>query len=874
MPGSVLPRRIPHPSKVPTGIRVSALVLAAARGTVDEALAKLETTSRGLTGEEAARRLREHGPNVVAQEQSYRELRLLVRALVNPLVILLLVLSSSSFLTGDTAAGYIMLFMIVLGVGVRVVQEIRAGSAAARLRAMISVHATVLRDGALREEPIANLVPGDVVELSAGDMIPADVRLTGAKDLFLTQASLTGESFPVEKFAPPDLTPDRPPLELSNVCFLGTTVESGAATAVVVATGLSTYMGGMSQAILDPQEPSSFDQGMTRFTWMMMGFILVMAPLVFVINGYSKGDWKGAFFFAMAVAVGLTPELLPVIVAVCLSKGALAMSRKKVIIKRLNSIQNIGAMDILCTDKTGTLTMDQIVLERHCDVALKENRDVLALAFLNSHFQTGLKNLMDRAILQHSELHDHLSLPEYSKVDEIPFDFSRKVMSVVVRTPEGVPRLICKGAPEEVYRRCSTFVLDGQVIPMDHAAPVKLKADCDALGTQGFRVLAVATRDVESRPSYGKDDERDLTLHGYVAFLDPAKDSAAAAIAALHANGVAVKVLSGDNELVCRKICGDVGIATEHVLLGSAIKDMSDAELARVASLTTVFARVSPADKQRIIHVLRAAGHVVGFLGDGVNDAPAIRAADVGISVDTAVDIAKETADAILLEKDLMVLNEGVLEGRKVYVNILKFVRMGASSNFGNMFSVLGASVLLPFMPMAPIQILTNNLLYDFSQIAIPTDEVDPEQIDRPRPWSMQSIFRFILFIGPCSSLFDYATFAILIHVFGCWAPSTAPLFQTGWFVESVISQTLIIHLIRTNRVPFIQSRASWSLTVTTLFIMALGAWLPWSPLGPALGFVHLPSRYWPLLALTVLGYALVTLAVKSFIYRRGWVSD
>lgn len=875
LPTPVLPKRIPHgPHKPSSAIQVSPLLLETAAREPEEVLQKLHTSKEGLSEEEAGRRLQEYGPNVVAREARHSHIRLLGKALINPLVILLLVIAASSFLTGDFRAGIVVLLMVFLGVVLRFVQEARASSAAAKLQAMISVHATVLRDGQPQEVPIGHLVPGDVVQLAAGDMIPADVRLLLCKDLFLIQGSLTGESFPVEKFAAREEAAGRSPLELTNVCYLGTSVESGAATAVVVATGLTTFLGGMTSAIEEPQEATSFDRGMSKFTWLMIYFILVMVPLVFVINGLTKGDWKGAFFFALAVAVGLTPEMLPMIVAVCLTKGALAMSRKKVIVKRLNSIQNLGAMDVLCTDKTGTLTMDRIILEKHCDVVLKEDEEVLMLAYLNSHFQTGLKNVMDRAILQHTEVHEHPTFPEYAKVDEIPFDFSRRMMTVVVKMPANAHRLICKGAPEEVYKHCTSFALDGQTHPMDHVIPANLKAEFDQLSADGFRVLALAYRDLEPKAAYSKEDERDLILRGYVAFLDPPKDTARSAIAALQADGISVKVLTGDNELVSRKICKEVGVATDQVLLGTQVEGMSDTELVAAATKTTLFARLSPAHKQRVIKVLQHAGHVVGFMGDGINDAPALRAADVGISVDTAVDIAKESADTILLEKDLLVLEEGVREGRKVFANILKYIRMGASSNFGNMFSVLGASIFLPFVPMAPLQILTNNLLYDFSQVPIPTDDVDPEQIARPRPWSMNAISRFILFIGPCSSVFDYTTFFIMLYVFGCWDPANASLFQTGWFVESLLTQTLIIHVIRTNRIPFLQSWASWPLIVTTAVIMTFGAWLPFSPIGPAFGFTPLPPLYWPLIAVTLLGYVLLTQVVKTLLFRKGWVAE
>jgi Mg2+-importing ATPase len=598
----------------------------------------------------------------------------------------------------------------------------------------------------------------------------------------------------------------------------------------------------------------------------------VMVPLVFVINGLTKHDWKAAFFFAMAVAVGLTPEMLPMIVSVCLSKGALAMSRKKVIVKRLNSIQNFGAMDILCTDKTGTLTEDRVVLMRHCNIAGSESVDVLTDGYLISHFQTGLKNLLDRAILESTDFHGAALVERYRKLDEIPFDFTRRMMSVLVQDPQGLAVLLTKGAPEEVFLRCTHFELDGKLVPMAPERMGALKKQYDDLSEDGFRVLAVASRELPGRLLCAKEDERDLVLRGYVAFLDPPKSTAGRALAALKGYGVAVKILTGDNPLISRKVCRDVGMQTDPMLLGSDIERMADAELAVAAQQATLFARLSPAHKERVIRILRGQGHVVGFLGDGINDAPALRAADVGISVDTATDIAKESADLILLEKDLMVLAGGVIEGRKVFANIVKYIRMGASSNFGNMFSVLGASAFLPFLPMAPIQVLTNNLLYDFSQVPIPADAVDDEQLTRPRPWNIGQITRFILLIGPISSIFDYTTFFIMIRVFDCWAPASAALFQSGWFVESLMTQTLIIHVIRTNKIPFLQSRASWALTTTTVAVMALGMWLPFSPLAPALGFVALPGAYWPLLAATLVGYVGLTQVAKRWLLNRHWI--
>lgn len=836
------------------------------------ALKLLESAADGLSEDEAHERLDEYGPNAVAPSEHRTLPKLLAAACLNPLVALLAILGFFSFVTGDLRAAAVMWIMVLLGVVLRFVQEARASTAVARLKAMISVTATVVRGGEQREIPLAALVPGDMIALAAGDMVPADVRLLSCKDLFLNQAALTGESFPVEKFAEAHAAAGQSALDLPNVCFMGASVQSGAATAVVVETGLQTYLGGISQSIAIPQPPTSFDLGINRFTWFMIRLLLVMTPLVFVINGLTKGDWREAFFFALAVAVGLTPEMLPMIVTVCLCKGAIAMSRRKVIVKRLNSIQNCGAMDVLCTDKTGTLTIDRVILQRHCDVTGQEDAEVFTLAFLNSHFQTGLKNVLDRAVLRHHERHAEIIIPECKKVDEIPFDFSRKCMSVVVEMAGGPKRLVCKGAPEVIFDRCDRYELEGQERPLSADVLDDLRQEYASLSSDGFRVLAIAERIVADQPAYSKDDEQSLVLRGYVAFLDPPKDTATASLTALTSHGVAVKVLTGDNELVSRKICREVGLNVGAALLGRQVDAMSDAELSRSATATTLFAQLSPAHKERIILALKAAGHVVGFLGDGVNDVPALHAADVGISVDNAVDIAKESADIILLEKSLLVLVAGVLEGRKVYANILKYIRMGASSNFGNMLSVLGASLFLPYLPMIPIQILTNNLLYDFSQVPIPTDDVDPEQIAKPRPWSMNEIIRFILFIGPCSSLFDYTTWFIMLYVFDCWSPERASLFQTGWFVESLLTQTLIIHIIRTHRIPFLESRASWPLLAATATVMIVGAWLPFGPLAPELGFTALPALYWPLLALTLVSYAALTEALKRWLFKRHWI--
>ena len=853
-------------------IRVSPEVLDAAKKDGEALLQSLRTTPLGLRQTEAEERARVAGPNEVAQERRQSWPVRLLKIVRNPLVILLSVLSAVSFATGDARAGTVMAAMVVLSVALRFSQEARADSAAAKLKAMIHVTATVFRDGEAREMPLRDLVPGDIIKLSAGDMIPGDVRILSSKDLFVSQGSLTGESLPIEKFHDPETKVVSSPTELTNTCFMGTSVESGAATAVVVTTGVHTYLGSMATSIAAESPPTGFDQGLNRFTWLMIRLMAVMVPLVFVINGFTKHDWKVAFFFAMAVAVGLTPEMLPMIVSVCLAKGAIAMSRKKVIVKRLNAIQNFGGMDVLCTDKTGTLTEDRVILQRHCNVAGRETEEVLLDGYLISHFQTGLKNLLDRAILDSSDFHGQALVEKHKKLDEIPFDFTRRMMSVLVADPDGKAILLCKGAPEEVFAQCSHFELDGKVSPMDPDLMVGLHAQYESLSDDGFRVLAVAKKELPEKHACARDDERELVLKGYVAFLDPPKKTAGNAIEALHKHGVGVKILTGDNQLISRKVCRDVGLTADPMLLGGDVEKMSDSELAEASEKTTLFARLSPAHKQRIIRVLRAKGHVVGFMGDGINDAPALRAADIGISVDTATDIAKDSADLILLEKDLMVLEGGVIEGRKVFANILKYIRMGASSNFGNMFSVLGASAFLPFIPMTPIQVLTNTLLYDFSQIPIPVDSVDEEQVAHPRPWNLGEVTRFIFWIGPISSIFDYTTFFVMLWLFKCSEPSRAPVFQTGWFVESLMTQTLIIHVIRTNKIPFIQSRASLPLTVTTVSVMAMGIWLPHSPLASPLGLTSLPSMYWPILLLTLIGYMGLTQITKIWLLRRKWI--
>ncbi|WP_245276335.1 magnesium-translocating P-type ATPase [Methylocapsa aurea] len=840
----------------------------------------LRASPDGLDAAEAKARLALVGPNIIAKEGRPSVVKEIWGCAKSPLNALLLSLAVVSYFLGDFRAAVVIAIMVVLAVTTAFIQEHRSNNAAAKLRAMVKTTASVKRRGAaipagedlsqgFSEIAMDRLVPGDIVRLSAGDMIPADLRLLSAKDLFINQAALTGEAMPSEKSTAFHVGEIDDPFDLPNLCFMGGSVVSGFGTGVIAHTGAKTYFGQLADKIAGQREETSFDKGINRFTWLMIRFMLVMVPAVFLINGFMKGDWLEALLFAVAVAVGLTPEMLPMIVTVNLAKGAIAMSKKRVIVKRLHAIQNFGAMDILCTDKTGTLTQDRIILKWHLDIRGNDCERVLEFAYLNSHYQSGLKNLLDVAVLQHVEIGKNLHLQhQYQNIDEIPFDFARRRLSVILSREDGTHVLICKGAVEEVFAVCDRYELGEELGALDASHLVQAQAETRELNEDGFRVVAVAYKEIAAlKPSYSVDDECDLTLLGYIAFLDPPKETAGAAIAALNRSGVMVKIVTGDNEVITRKICREVGLKVERVVLGPEIEKMSDAALADLATSVAVFAKVSPAQKARVIAALHAKGHVVGFLGDGINDSPALKAADVGVSVDTAVDIAKEAADIILLEKNLLVLQEGVIEGRKVFANITKYIKMGASSNFGNMFSVLGASVFLPFLPMLPIQVLTNNLLYDFSQTAIPTDNVDEDYLAAPRKWDIGNIFKFMAFIGPISSIFDYATFFTMLYVFDSWTNPT--LFQTGWFVESLLTQTLIIHIIRTAKVPFVQSRASPALIATSLIICAIGVALPYTPLGEALKFTPLPPLYWPIVAAFLLSYATLTHLVKTWFVRR-----
>jgi Mg2+-importing ATPase len=841
-----------------------------------DVFARLGCHPEGLSVEDAAERLKRFGANVVATKDTLSLIVELWNNAKSPLNALLLGLAAISWLLSDMRSAVVIATMVLLSVGLSFVQEHRSNRAAARLANMVRVNVDVRRRGSdgcdsdgFSAVPLDVVVPGDVVRLSAGDMVPADLRILTANDLFVNQSALTGESMPVEKYDRSATVVDDDPFMLANICFMGSSVSSGYATGVIVQTGPSTFFGKLASQITEADEETSFDRGIRSFTWLMVRFILVMVPLVFLINGLTKHDWLQALFFAVAVGVGLAPEMLPMIVTVNLAQGAMAMARKHAIVKRLNAIQNFGAMDVLCTDKTGTLTQDRIVLKLHLDVNGDKDDGVLTYAYLNSRFQSGLHNLLDVAVQEHVELEEHLSVDAgYRKLDEVPFDFNRRRLSVIVETPDKTPLMICKGAVEEVFAVCSQCRTAGGIQPLDDQHRSTVAALTARLNADGFRVIAVGTRQFPApQAAYEAADETGLTLQGFIAFLDPPKETAAAALSALGASGVAVKILTGDNDLVTRKTCRDVGLAISGLLLGHEIEAMSEAQLGEAVEAANVFAKVSPSQKARIIAALQARDHVVGFLGDGINDGPALKKADVGISVDTAVDIAKESADIILLEKNLAILNDGVIEGRRVFGNIVKYIKMGASSNFGNMFSVLGASVFLPFLPMAPLQVLANNLLYDFSQTTIPTDTVDAEYLARPRKWEIGNIMRFMLCIGPISSIFDYATYLTMLFVFHAW--TNAALFQTGWFVESVLTQTLIIHIIRTARKPFIESLASPPLILSTILISAIAIALPYSPLAAPLGFLPLPAAYWPIVASFLIGYAVLTTVVKTWFIRK-----
>lgn len=850
----------------------------------------LASSPSGLLDHEADERLERLGPNAVALEHRPHWAKQLTQHLLSAVNLLLLAIAGISLVMGDITSAIMVSLMVVMSTLLSFVQEYRSGNAAEQLRHMVRATATVQRQDKrmgvppevveafeirlhpqgpeIRDIPIEALVPGDIVHLSAGDMVPADLRIIQSKDLFVNQSALTGESLPVEKHATLDKDSGSV-MELCNLCFMGSDVVSGTAIAIVARTGTATHFGSLAHEISAQRAGTSFEKGAERFAMLLLRFMLIMVPLVFLINGLTKGDWLEAFLFAVAVAVGMAPEMLPMIVTINLSKGAISLSRKKVIVKRLNAIQNFGAMDVLCTDKTGTLTQGRVVLEQHVGPDGADCLKVLQHAYLNSYHQTGLKNMVDLAILHHAEVHTGLEVEKrFRKVDEVPFDFHRRRMSVVVEQDGQHHLLVCKGAVEEMLSVCAKVEVNGVEFPLDEVWQQQLKALKDDLNADGFMVIAVACRQFPSgRNVYSVNDEQGLTLLGYTAFFDPPRESAAQALAALNQHGVAVKILTGDNETVTRMTCSQVGLPITGIVSGQEIAAMSDEVLRQAVETSNIFVKLAPEQKSRIIAALHANNHVVGFLGDGINDGAALKAADIGISVDSAVDIAKESADIILLEKSLMVLEQGVMEGRRVFGNIIKYLRMSASSNFGNMLSVVGASAFLPFLPMAPVQILLNNLFYDFSQTTIATDQVDEEYLSRPRQWEIGNIRRFMLIFGPISSLFDYATYFTLIYFFDAWHNAT--LFHTGWFLESLLSQTLIVHIIRTGRIPFIESRASLPLQITSIGICLLGLWLPLSSFAQHFGFSPMPPEYSLALAAIVGGYLIFTQLVKAWFIRR-----
>jgi len=876
-------------------------LLKASASTPEQVLAMLASHPNGLTESQAAEIRMRVGPNEVGHDKPLRWYVHLWHCYRNPFNLLLTVLATISYLTEDVRATIVIGAMVLLSTLIRFFQETRSSKAADRLKEMVSTTATVLRrdpaeiaaeearrffQAVLRpkpprrlEIPLKRLVPGDVVALSAGDMIPADIRLLSAKDLFVSQSAMTGESLPVEKFAEHRGAATANPLELDNIAFMGTNVVSGTAIGAVVTTANQTYFGALAQKVTAvAPTTNAFQTGVNKVSWLLIRFMMVMTPIVLLINGFTKGNnllaWKDAFLFALSIAVGLTPEMLPMIVTSTLAKGAVYLSRKKVIVKRLDAIQNFGAMDVLCTDKTGTLTQDKIFLSRHCGAFGEDFDTVLEYAYLNSYYQTGLKNLLDVAVLERVDMQRDLAVATaYRKVDEIPFDFNRRRMSVVVAEQDQHHLLICKGAVEEILAVCTLVQHDGATEPITEETLARMRELTADLNEEGLRVVAVAIKEMPpTRETYGLRDECDLTLVGYIAFLDPPKESTAPALKALADHGVAVKILTGDNHLVTRKICKEVGLQVDRIVLGSEIEAMNDEQLADVAEQHNVFARLTPTHKDRLVRALRSRAHIVGFLGDGINDAPAIRTADIGISVDSAVDIAKEAADIILLEKSLLVLEQGVQEGRRTFANILKYIKMTASSNFGNVFSVLVASAFLPFLPMLPLQLLVQNLLYDISQTAIPFDNVDPELVQQPQRWRPDDIGRFMIVFGPVSSVFDICTFAVMWFVFGATTEAASPLFQAGWFLEGLATQTLIVHMIRTQKLPFIQSRPATPLLVTTIAIVAFGIAIVVGPQAHVFKFAPLPMAYFPWWAGMVAGYIVLTQVVKSWYLKRyGW---
>ena len=825
-------------------------------------LAQLETSARGLGQEEASRRLKMVGPNVLDGHARFTALRAFISRFQNPLVLLLIAAGAVSAVVHERASFTIICVMVLASVTLDFIQEYRADRAVRRLRDSIANTAQVLRESHIAVVPVEALVPGDVVQLSAGDRVPADGRVLEARDFFVSQSLLTGEPYPVEKHADEAVAgPD--PDTASNAVFMGSSVISGSALLLVCLTGRRTYLGGIANTLNHKSPPTAFEQGTRQFGLLIMRITFLLVLFVLFANTFFGRPWLDVFLFAVALAVGLTPELLPMVVSVTLARGALRMARKKVIVKRLAAIQDLGSMDVLCTDKTGTLTEARIRLERHVDAAGRESDSVLELAYINSYFETGLRSPLDEAILNHGEI----DVSRWTKIDEVPFDFERRRVSVLV-DDGSLRRVVVKGAPEDILGLSAHYLSNdeaSELLPLDESARHSIDALFASLSLQGFRALGIAYRDVERSYAHAVvDDESELVFAGFAAFLDPAKPEAGEALAQLSSRGVEVKVITGDNELVTRYLCEQLAIPVEGLLMGRDVALLDDHGLAAAVVNANLFCRVTPAQKSRIILALRQRGRVVGFLGDGINDAPSLHAADVSISVDTAVDVAKEAADMILMEHDLRVLYEGVLEGRRTFGNIMKYIMMGTSSNFGNMFSMAAASIWLPFLPMLPTQILLNNFLYDTSEVPIPLDRVDEEFLERPRRWNMTTIRNFMLAIGPVSSLFDFLTFSVMLEIF----KADEALFQTGWFIESLATQVLVIFIIRTRRNPFMSRPSPW-LVMTSIAVLGIAAVLPFSPLGPYFGFVRPPAEYFLVLSGIVLVYLTLVEVIKRWFFRR-----
>jgi Mg2+-importing ATPase len=829
----------------------------------DELLRRLNTSQSGLNSQEVEKRLEIYGYNELAKKKRRTAAAEVLLRITNPLIIILLFAGLIAGYLGDRPEAIIIFFIVFLSVGLDYYQESKAEKAADMLKEKVTTTATVLREGVKQEVKLSEIVLGDMVYLSAGDMVPADARVVDAKDLFADQSALTGESFPVEKTVAPSQSKTATITEWDNCLFLGTSIVSGTATAVVIKTGKFTEYGKIAQRLVAREPETEFERGLRRFGFLMMEVTVLLVLFVFFINALFLREVLESLLFAVALAVGLTPELLPMIVSLNLSKGALAMSKKGVIVKRLRSIQNFGSMDILCTDKTGTLTENKITLVLHIDMEGNDDEKVLVYSFMNSYYETGLKSPLDNAILRHK----NIDVKDYRKIDEIPFDFTRRRVSVVVEQEKSHARfLISKGAPEEIIKVCLHYEIANKPFNLTSQMRRKLEQNYYRLSSQGFRVLGVSYRKVTAEKSvYSIDDESDMIFLGFVAFMDPPKETAKESLQLLSKAQVKLKILTGDNELVTRKACKQLGFKVRGVVVGSEIAQMGDDALSRVVEETNVFARVTPAQKDRIMNALKNNGHIVGFLGDGINDAPSLKTADVGLSVDNAVDVAKESADIILLQKDLTVVQQGVLEGRKTFGNTMKYIMMGTSSNFGNMFSVAAASLFLSFLPMLPIQILLNNLLYDLSESTIPTDNVDSEYIETPKRWNISFIRRFMILLGPISSIFDFLTFFIMVYVFN----ATEPLFQTAWFIESLCTQTLVIFVIRTRRTPFYRSRPGRLLLLSSLGIIALALILPFTPLGAVFKFVVPPFLFFVILAGLIVAYLVLVEIVKKWFYKR-----